>query len=199
LATEVAPDTGTRQAKMTVPQATLQGIRSVVDACAREAPTSSAIRRKTRFSSRRVAYALDAAKLLGLIVETATGFSLSPDGAELSSTPRGSEREADVLSRRITSAEAVEAIAPGLLTANPPNVMDVARRMLLLGLYQVLPPRKAKKVKDKKKHAATQLRLRLQPGYGVSDWLWVSQRAHFIQSHGTSDAAPRTVRDQVPG
>lgn len=128
MANETALDTGTGQGKA-VPQATLQGIRAVVDACSHGAHASDAIRSKTRFSNRRVAYALDAAKLLGLIVDTSTGLALSPDGKELANTPQGSEREAHVLSRRIASTEAVEDMAPGLLTANPPSLVDVARRM----------------------------------------------------------------------
>lgn len=67
--------------------------------------------------------------MLGLVLDTATGFALSPDGQELAGTSKGSESEADVFSRRIASTDAIEDVAPGLLTANLPSVTDVARTM----------------------------------------------------------------------
>lgn len=117
------------QTQAPTPQATLQGIRAVVDACARGAHTSDAIRRKARISQRHAEYAISAARLLGLVVDAATGVCLSPAGEELAGTSKRSESEANVFSRRIASTDAIDDVAPGLLTANPPSVVDVARRM----------------------------------------------------------------------
>jgi putative AbiEii toxin of type IV toxin-antitoxin system len=67
--------------------------------------------------------------LLGLVEDTPNGLTLSPDGERLSRTAKGSETEAHVFSERIRSSDTIQNVAPGLLTANPPTVGDVARRM----------------------------------------------------------------------
>lgn len=133
LTNDAVPETGSEKTVVATPQATLWAIRAVVDACSRGARTADAIRKRTRLSNRHVAYALGAAKLLGLVRETPTGSALSPAGQELAGTARESESEADVLSKRIASTSSIEDVAPGLLTANPPTVIDVARRMGELG------------------------------------------------------------------
>lgn len=129
LPTRAAPDTGSHEPELMIPQATLGGIRAVVDACARGARTTQQIQKATGFSRRRVSYALSAARLLGLLAETAEKLTQSPEGQELSRTTKGSEAEAQVLSNSIDSTAALNELAPGLLSASPPSVEDVAQTM----------------------------------------------------------------------
>lgn len=112
-----------------VPQATLPRIRAVVDVFAGGAHSDDAVQKKARFSKRHLAYAVSAARMLGLVIDTATGLSLTPDGEELWRTPKGSEAEAEILSRCIHASEALENLAPGLLSANPPTLDDTAKRV----------------------------------------------------------------------
>jgi hypothetical protein len=130
---DAAPNAPPEQAKSLVPQSTLDGIRAVVDACASGAHSRVAIRKKTRRAERQVSYALSAARFLGLVLETSNGSRLTAEGKELSRTRRGSEAEAAILSSRIRSTATLEDVAPGLLTANPPTVADVAARMSARG------------------------------------------------------------------
>lgn len=117
------------ETKTPVPQATLDGVRAIVDACARGVRSDDAIRTEVGFAKRHLAYALSAARLLGLVVETPAGCSLTASGEQLSRTPKGSEAEAEVLSSRISTNRAIQSVAPGLLTANPPSIDDIVRRM----------------------------------------------------------------------
>lgn len=66
-------------------------------------------------------------------MSTADGVRESPQGKELSKTRKGSEREAEILSRSIASSEVIGDVAAGLMSANPPNMQDVADRMRTLG------------------------------------------------------------------
>jgi predicted ATPase len=114
-----------------VPQATLASIRAVVDACLAGATSRRLIVRETGISPRHVAYAIDAARILGLVSEDEDGrISLTTSGDRLAASAQGSDEEFEAWHRAISKSEIMEIIAPRLIAADAPSRDDIAANIL---------------------------------------------------------------------
>lgn len=116
------------------PQSTLLGVRSVVDALVDGVSTPATLQKKLRYSARRVAYAMSAARSLGLVTGDDGDIEPSEQGVLLAKTKRGSEAEAEILSRAVESSSVLAKFAPGLMGNDPPTLYEIVRRVRSAGL-----------------------------------------------------------------
>lgn len=113
-----------------VPQATLESIRAVVDAIARRCSSPERISSTTGIAPRHVQYAIAAARTLQLLSDGPSGVHLSSTGKALARSPKHSEDERRIWHEAMASSPFLTALAPTLLTRNPPNAEELADRIL---------------------------------------------------------------------
>lgn len=92
-------------------------------------PSTASVARALRVTERNVAYALHAARALGLL----GGRELTPLGRELCASAAGGEAERACLRRAVAASEVVQAVAPGLLGEPGPTLAEVAARIVEVG------------------------------------------------------------------
>jgi predicted ATPase len=112
---------------MDVPQATLKGIRAIVDALAVDAADVDELATRTALSTRHVQYALAGARALRLV--HASSPRLTAAGRRLAQARPGSPGERTALAHAITRSPMIKAIAPGLLGEHPPSAEDIVQRI----------------------------------------------------------------------
>jgi predicted ATPase len=80
-------------------------------------------------SSRQAAYRLHAARVLGLVADTAGGLQLTSLGRDLSATDIGSDAERSVYRKAIEASPILRELAPGLLSLSPPSIVELRQRI----------------------------------------------------------------------
>ncbi len=107
----------------------LDKVRRVVEAVAKArdgAPSAEEISASTRIQSRHVAYALRAARTLGLV---GPHHKITELGRTLVGSAAGSEGERAVLRKAIEESAVIRAIAPDLLAPVGPSSDELASRI----------------------------------------------------------------------
>ncbi|MCC6527289.1 MAG: AAA family ATPase [Polyangiaceae bacterium] len=113
-----------------VPQATLDRVRSVVDACAAGAADPEALAGITGISRRHVAYAVAAARTLDLLVLAEDdGLNVTEAGKALAATTRGGEEERVVFRDAIGQSRKLRDVAGDLLGEREPDRAALAARL----------------------------------------------------------------------
>jgi predicted ATPase len=114
--------------RLEVPQATLERTREIVDAVASGAVSRAGVAASTGVAPRQVAYGVVSARLLGLVRGDEV-LSATELGRALTATEVGSADECEVFRRAVESSETLTAVAPGLLTEEPPSRELVTARI----------------------------------------------------------------------
>ena len=110
-----------------VPQApNLARIRCIVTAVADGSESLETIAEETDISLRHVGYTLRAAQTLGLLDEHRAP---TPLGRALLDTEQESEAEREVLMRSVQESPIMQALAPTLLSAEPPTKRALAEQI----------------------------------------------------------------------
>jgi predicted ATPase len=117
-----------------IPQATLNNIRSVVDACNRGARSRESIGALTGLSPRHSSYAISAAETLGLLGRRHADVVPMQTGRRLAQTIIGSEEERRLLIQAVSNSAIFQDIAPDLLAPVPPSKETIVKNMIRSGL-----------------------------------------------------------------
>ena len=103
-----------------VPQATLERTREIVDALAQGASDRAEIAATSGVALRQVSYGVASARILGLL-EGDEPFVLTALGREVAACEAGSTAERELLCRAVTESPSLTALAPGIVSAEPPS------------------------------------------------------------------------------
>lgn len=103
-----------------IPQATLERTREIVDAVVRGAVSRAGVAASTGVAPRQVAYGVVSARILGLLIGDEV-LSATELGRALARTEMGSADECEVFRRAIEASAMIDAVAPGLLSEEPPS------------------------------------------------------------------------------
>ena len=116
-----------------IPQANdLDRVRRAVEAVARGRATTAAVARSMRAQPRQAAYALDAARAIGLLDDTSR---LTRSGTDFVATGRGTVAELELLRTAIAGSRVVTEVVPELLDAHAsPTITSIASRLARQGL-----------------------------------------------------------------
>ena len=104
-------------------------VRLVVEAIGQGLQDTQGLAEKSGVSRRHVGYAINAAFVLGWVVEEPDRLAISPEGQKLLAQPSGSPAEKPLLRAAIEQSAAVQAIAKDLLAAEGPTRKVLSERI----------------------------------------------------------------------
>ena len=129
----------------TIPQTVnMRWVREVIRAVGQGCRNKASVIGRTSASERHAYYTIHTTISLGFIREGLRGFELTARGVQFESAVPGSREESDLIAAGLQSSEVVHAIAPDLMTDNPPGLNAIAEQIVrLAGLKRETARRRA--------------------------------------------------------